>query len=121
MEKYVLFNTRDTMLRISQTQIVRFSANGNYTDMFLTTGKKFTFTSGLGQMKQHLETSLKEDARYFVRLGKSAIINLRFVYRIDLQNHILELYDPVTDKFFRLEVSKGALKKLKDFLRKEYG
>jgi DNA-binding LytR/AlgR family response regulator len=87
--------------------------------MVLTTGKKFTFTSRLGIIKQNLETSLKEDARYFVRLGKSAIINLRFVYRIDLQKQILELYDSATGNFFKLKVSKESLKSLKDFLRTE--
>jgi DNA-binding LytR/AlgR family response regulator len=119
MEKYVLFNTRDTLLRVSQAQIAWFGADKNYTNMITTMGKKFTFTSGLGVIKSHLEASLKEDARYFVRLGKSAIINLRLVHQIDLQKQLLELYAPATGNFFRLKVSKESLKELKKFLIKE--
>ncbi|MDR1594170.1 MAG: LytTR family transcriptional regulator [Prevotellaceae bacterium] len=118
-EKYIIFNTRDMLLRISQSQIMCFCADKNYTDMFLTTGRKFTFTYGLSAMQKHLEESLKEDVRYFVRLGKSAIANLQFVYRIDLLKQILELYDPVNNKYFTLKVSKESLKSLKQFFKEE--
>jgi DNA-binding LytR/AlgR family response regulator len=67
-------------------------------------------------MKTYLEQSLKDDVRHFVRLGKSAIVNLELVYRIDLLKHTLELYDPVTGNLFKLKVSKVSLKELKDFL-----
>ncbi|MDR3250654.1 MAG: LytTR family transcriptional regulator [Tannerella sp.] len=114
MEKYVYFNSRDTLFRIALSRIVYFEADKNYTNLYLTNGQKLVFTFGLGAMKTYLETSLKTDAQCFVRIGKSLIINPNYVYKIDLLKQSLQLYDEVSGKLFTLSAAKGALRELKE-------
>ena len=118
MEKYIYFNSRDSLFRIALSRIVYFEADKNYTNLCLNNGQKLVFTFGLGAMKDYLETSMKEDARIFVRIGKSLIVNLNYVYKIDLLKQSLQLYDNVTQQTFTLPAAKGALKELKELYRK---
>jgi DNA-binding LytR/AlgR family response regulator len=114
MEKYIFFNSRDTLFRVALFRIVYFEADKNYTNLHLTNGQKLVFTFGLGAMKDYLEKNMKEDAQSFVRIGKSLIVNLNYVYKIDILKQVLQLYDAKTNKIFELPVSKGALKDLKE-------
>jgi DNA-binding LytR/AlgR family response regulator len=114
MEKYVYFNSRDTLFRIALSRIVYFEADKNYTNLYLTNGQKLVFTFGLGAMKTYLETNMKTNTFRFVRIGKSLIINPDYVYKIDLLKQTLQLYDEVTGKLFTLSAAKGALKELKE-------
>jgi DNA-binding LytR/AlgR family response regulator len=114
MEKYICFNSRDTFFRIALSRIVYFEADKNYTNLHQTNGQKLVFTFGLGAMKDYLEINLKEDAKNFARVGKSLIVNLNHIYKIDVLKQSLQLYDAVTNKTFTLPVSKGVLKDLKD-------
>jgi len=112
--RYIYFNSRDTFLRVSLSQIVWFSADKNYTFLQLLNGQKLVFTFSLQKMEQYLSEKLKKDASIFVRIGKSYIINLNYVHQIDIVKQKLHLFDPVTSKSFILEVSKEALKKLRE-------
>jgi len=112
-QRYIYFNSRDTLFRIALSQIVCFSADKNYTLMQLTNGQKLAFTFSLQKMEQYLSEKLSEDAKIFARIGKSYIINLNYVYQIDIVKQKLHLYDPVTSKSFVLEVSKEALRNLR--------
>lgn len=118
MEKYVYFNSRDTLFRIALSRIVYFEAEKNYTTLYLNNGQKLVFTFGLGAMKDYLENSMKEDARIFARIGKSLIVNLNHVYKIDLLKQSLQLYDNLTQQTFIISAAKGALKELKELYRK---
>lgn len=111
--KYIYFNSRDAFYRIELSRIVYFEADKNYTSLFLNNGQKLVFTFSLSVMQGYLIENLREDARNFVRIGKSYIINLNFVYQINLLKQILKLYDGETHKEFTLSVSKEALKNLR--------
>jgi len=111
--KYIYFNSRDSFFRIALSQIIFFSADKNYTLLQLTNGQKLIFTFSLQKMEQYLAEKLNEDAKMFARIGKSYIINLNYVYRIDIVKQKLFLFDAVSQKEFRLELSKEALKNLR--------
>ena len=111
--RYIYFNSRDTLFRIALSQIVCFSADKNYTFLQLTNGQKLVFTFSLQKMEQYLSEKLNEDAKMFARIGKSYIINLNYVYQIDIVKQKLHLLDPVTSKSFVLEISKEALRNLR--------
>lgn len=69
----------------------------------------------LSQMQQVLTASLKENAQIFARIGKKHIINHGYIFQISVQRQKLILGDG--ERFsYTLEVSKEALKKLKDIL-----
>jgi len=113
LNRYIYFNSRDTFFRIALSQIVCFSADKNYTLLQLTNGQKLVFTFSLQKMEQYLSEKLNEDAKIFARIGKSYIINLSYVYQIDIVKQKLHLLDPAAQKSFVLDVSKEALKNLR--------
>jgi len=113
-QRYIYFNSRDTFFRIALAQIAYFLADKNYTLLQLTNGQKLMFTFSLQKMEQYLAEKLNEDAKIFARIGKSFIINLHYVYQIDIVKQKLHLFDPATQKSFTLEVSKEALKNLRN-------
>lgn len=114
MKNYYLYlNSRDEFLRIDIRKIVFFEADGNYTNIVLVNQLKGVVCMNLARMQQVLSDRLKEQASIFARVGKKHIINLTYVYQINVLKQRLVLSDG--DNFtFSLEVSKEALKNLKD-------
>lgn len=114
MKKIFLYlNSRDELLRIDISKIVYIESDGNYTNIILANKMKGVVGMNLARMQQVLAESLKEHARMFVRIGKKHIINHNYVYQINLVGHRLILSDG--ENFaYQLDISKDALKKLKD-------
>jgi DNA-binding LytR/AlgR family response regulator len=92
---------------------VYFSADKNYTLLQLNNGQKLVFTFSLQKMEQYLSEKLKDDAKVFARIGKSYIINLSYVYQIDIIKQKVKLFVIPVQKEFSLPVSKEALKNLR--------
>ena len=110
--EYLYINSRDELLRIDISKIVYFESNGNYTTIVLANKIKSTASMNLAQMEKALEVRLKEKARQFARLGKRFIINLNYVYDVNIARQTLLLTNSQTFAF-QMPVSKEALKKLK--------
>ncbi len=95
------------------TKIVYFEAGGHYTNFTLTNKMKGAVLMNLTQMQDTLARNLQEQARIFARVGKRFIINLSYVYHIDVAHQKLMLTDG--ERFaYQMPVSKEALKKLKE-------
>lgn len=110
---YLHLNSRDEFLRIDISKIVYFEADGNYTNIVLANKLKGVVCMNLAHMQDVLSKSLKENANIFARVGKKHIINHTFIYQINTLHQRLVLSDG--ENFaFQLEVSKDALKKLKE-------
>lgn len=114
MKNYYLYlNSRDELLRIDISKIVFFEADGNYTNIILANQLKGVVCMNLARMQQVLSERLREQATIFARIGKKHIVNLSYVYQINVLRQRLVLSDG--EHFtFSLEVSKEALKHLKD-------
>lgn len=112
---YLYLNTRDELLRIDISSIVFFAADGNYTDIVLANGIKGTVCMNLACMQRLLSERLKEQASIFVRVGKKHIVNINSIYRISVLRQKLDLSDG-RHFAFSLDVSKEALKALKDLM-----
>lgn len=106
---------RDELLRIDMDKIVYFQADGNYTDIVMANGQHASICMNLASMEKVLADNYKERSSLFARVGKSAIVNLVYVYHINLLRHRLVLSDGATFSF-NIEVSKEALKKLKEIM-----
>lgn len=115
--EYLFLNSRDELLRIDISQIVYFEANGNYTNIYLCNKLKGTVCMNLSRMQEALTAQLKEKATRFARVGKSYIINLNYVYSIQILKQRLVLSDQSTFAF-QVSISKEALKALRDLLLK---
>jgi len=115
--EYLLLNSRDELLRIDISNIVYFEADGNYTNVYLCNKLKGTVCMNLSRMQQALTAQLKDKATRFARIGKSYIINLNYVYSIQILKQRLILSDQSTFAF-QVSVSKEALKALRDLFLK---
>ena len=115
-QQRLIFNTRDEMLRIDVERIVYIEADGNYSDIVTCNKLKSSMCMNLGQMEAALEERLKpKNMRCFARIGKKYIVNLKYVYRIVPLKKQLVLTD-FTNFTYQLDVSRDALKRLKEMM-----
>ena len=118
--KYLYLNSRDELYRIDTSKIVYFEAEGNYTNVVLSNKLRGSVCMNLAQMQQVLSDSLKEAASVFARVGKRHIVNLSYVYQISVLRQKLILSDGEVFTY-QLNVSKEALKKLKELFVNSIG
>lgn len=114
-QKLVFFNSRDTLLRLDVSKIVYFEGDGNYTYIVTVNKLRPSVCMNLSEMEKALASQLGDDAKTFMRIGKRFIINMQFVYQINVlkQQLILSDYDHFA---FQVNISKEALKKMKDLM-----
>ena len=111
--EYLYLNSRDELLRIDITKIAYFESDGNYTYIVLANGLKGVVTKNPAQVQNLLSDKLKERATRFARIGKRYIVNLNFVYQINVLQQKLVLSDGLMFAY-TLNISKESLKALKE-------
>lgn len=104
------------LFRVPTDDIAYIEASGNYCDVHLFNGESVTMTFQLHYFVEALE-KLKQN--FFMRVGKSLIVNKNFVYSINITNQDLKLMDHRLHQVFKLRASKEALKELKTILEQE--
>lgn len=92
------------------------SADGNYSDVYLTNGKLHKMTFKLHFFDEKLQ--LLAD-KMFVRVGKSLIVNRNYIYVINTVSQEMLLSGNRLRVDFKLKASKEALKQLKTLMEKE--
>ena len=111
----LFFNSRDELLRIDSAKIVYFEADGNYTDIIMVNKLRAAVCMNLGEMEKTLAAQIGDEAKRFMRIGKRFIINMRYVYQVNVLKQQLVLSD--YDHFaFQVSISKDALRKMKDLM-----
>lgn len=114
----VYFNTRDEMVKINLHNVVYFQADRNYTDIYFINGAHITLTTGLVNIEKMLdEPKLNGLLPAFIRLGRSFIVNPIYIFHINVLKQELVLSDTVQTHMYRLQVSRDALKKLKELYK----
>ena len=112
---FIFFNSRDELQRIDVSKIVYFEADGNYTDIVMVNKLRASICMNLGEMERAVAAQIGDDAKIFMRIGKRFIINMRYVYSINVLKQQLVLSD--YDHFaFQVSISKDALKKMKELM-----
>lgn len=94
------------LFRVPTEDIAYIEASGNYCDVYLFNGEAVTMTFQLHYFVEALE---KLRQNFFVRVGKSLIVNKNFVYSINITNQDLKLMDHRMSQWFKLRASKEAL------------
>ena len=109
------FNTRDELNRIDVSKIVYFEADGNYTTVVMVNKLRAAICMNLGEMEKALTEQLGPEDRTFMRIGKRFIINMQYIYQINVlkQQLILSDYDHFA---FQISISKEALRKVKELM-----
>lgn len=104
------------LFRVPTEDIAYIEASGNYCDVHLFNGEAVTMTF---QLHYFVEALSQLRQNFFVRVGKSLIVNKNFVYGINITSQDLKFMDHRMNQTFRLKASKEALKELKTILEQE--
>lgn len=113
--EYLYINTRDELLRFDCSKIVYMEGDGNYTNIVLVNKLKASVCMNLSDMQRLISESLRERATIFARIGKRFIVNLNYIYHINVLRQSLTVTD-VVHFAFQLGISKEALKQLKQVM-----
>lgn len=114
-QQKIYFNSRDKLIRIEVQKIVYFEGDGNYTYIVTANKHKVCITLNLTHTEEALAAQLGDNAKQFMRIGKRFIVNMNYIYQIDIQKQVLMLSD--CERFlFQLPVSKEALKTVKELV-----
>jgi DNA-binding LytR/AlgR family response regulator len=115
MQKRIYFNSRNKLIRLDIDKIVYFEGDGNYTYVVTANKQKICLTLNLSHTEEALASQLGDVAKQFMRIGKRFIVNMNYIYQVDIQKQILMLSD--CERFlFQMPVSKEALKVVKDLV-----
>jgi len=112
--KNLIFKYRDELIQVNPDDIVYFQADGNYSIMVLTSRKEQLLTMNLSKVQLMLDEQLGTQPALFERIGRDLIIKKAYLFSIQVLRKKLILAVPNSEKYFELQVSKEALKKLKE-------
>ena len=114
-QQRIYFNSRDKLIRIDIQKIVYFEGDGNYTYIVTANKQKVCVTINLSHTEDALATQLGDSAKQFMRIGKRFIVNMNYIYQVDIQRQTLMLSD-CEHFLFQMPVSKEALKTVKELV-----
>ncbi len=117
--EWLRISTSTELVRVATDEIVYVRADGNYSDLVLTNGKSRKMTFQLhffDEVFQQLQNNI------FVRVGRSLIVNKRYIHVINLTEQILVFSgQQIKSDIKPINVSREALKQLKELLENEKG
>ena len=111
----IYFNSRDRLIRLDIQRIVYFESDGNYTYIVTANKQRICITMNLAHTEEALASQLGESAKQFMRIGKRLIVNMNYIYQINIQKQALMLSD-CEHFLFQIPVSKEALKTVKELV-----
>lgn len=114
-KQLIFFTSRDELSRIDIDRIAYFEGDGNYTNIVTANKLKAVIGMNLSQMEKTLAERLGGQATIFMRVGKRFIINMNYVFQVNVAKQRLVLSDQ-QGFAFQLPVSKEALKKVKEIM-----
>ena len=115
--KKICINNRDEMIMIFVDNIAYILADGNYTKISYITGMQVVLSLGISKVEKIISDSYASSVCPFVRLGRSVIINQRFLYNINIPKHRLLLTDG-EHECLALQMPKQILKDYKTLIAK---
>lgn len=115
---HLYFNTRDELLKVPLSQVVYFEAEGNYSAIYFRNGLQSQVLASLNTIERLISNSFKlqnqDEHLAFIRIGRRYIVNIEYIYHINIPKQKLLLTDFVSAQAYELNVSKEALKNLKN-------
>lgn len=116
----ICLSSRDELLIIDLDKVAFFKANGNYTELSYMTGQKVMMSLGLAKAEELIKKSLpKENPSSFVKLGRSIIINEKFLTHISTLKQKVILSDG-GDLSYSISIPKQLLRKYKELINKKF-
>ena len=128
--EWLRISTSTELVRVATDEIVYVRADGNYSDLVLTNGQRRKMTFQLhffDEVFQQLQNNM------FVRVGRSLIVNKRYIYVINLTEQQLilsggHIKEPIVfygqskaDSPQSVSLAREGLRQLKELLENEKG
>lgn len=115
LNKVIVISKGTELLRIPADRLVFVSAEGNYSEVVTQDNRKRIVSFQLGQIEDMIGDQLGDEGSNFIRLGRGLIINLDFVYWVDVAKQTLILSD-CAGCYHELTASREVLIKLKAYI-----
>lgn len=104
-DKTYSFRAYNSTLVVKTADIAYVKADGNYSNMFLSSGNEELIFERLGEIAQKLvNTSI-------IRAGKSHLINKEYIYKVEYKKRICILQTPA-DIQYKVALSSGGIEEL---------
>lgn len=116
----ICYNSRDELLVVDLDQVAYIQAGGNYTLIVYITGQKETITAGISKVELMIAKAYERGiSSPFVRIGRSVIINLHYLRRINvLKNNVL--LGDVNHQSLQLAIPKSLIRGFKEYIENKY-
>ena len=117
--EWLRISTSNMMVRVATNEIVYVKADGNYSDLVLTNGN----TRNMPFQLHYFDEAFQQlHNNMFVRIGRSLIVNKRYIFIIDLTGQMLILSgQEIKGEIKPIRASREALKQLKEQIENEKG
>lgn len=112
---YIIILKGTEFLRVPQDKLVYISSEGNYSNVVTVDNRQRLVTFQLGQLEGMIGEQLGEKGSHFLRIGRSLIINIDYIYLIDVSKQQLVLSD-CAGCYHELSASREVLIKLKAYM-----
>ena len=112
---YIIISKGTEFLRVPQDKLVYISSEGNYSNVVTVDNRQRLVTFQLGQLEGMIGEQLGEKGSHFLRIGRSLIINIDYIYLIDISKQQLVLSD-CSGCYHELSASREVLIKLKAYM-----
>lgn len=112
---HIIISKGTEFLRVPQDKLVYISSEGNYSNVVTVDNRQRLVTFQLGQLEGMIGEQLGEKGSHFLRIGRSLIINIDYIYLIDISKQQLVLSD-CAGCYHELSASREVLIKLKAYM-----
>ena len=103
------------LLRVPAERLIYIAADGNYSYVVTQDGRKAMVSFQLGQIEDMIDEQLGEAGSRFSRMGRGLIINMDYVYSIEISKQTVVLSDCLHFRH-ELSASREVLIKLKAYI-----
>lgn len=113
MKELIFSNSGTELLKVHPEDIIYIEADGNYCRMHLRGGFEQQLWFNRQKFISIISSQLRDEKPTFIVVGRSFIINLAYIFRINPVQSELVLFDSVKPEQMSLHASQEALNKLK--------
>ena len=113
MKELIFSNSCTELLKVRPEDIVYIEADGNYCRMYLRGGFEQQLWFNRQRFISIISKQLRDEKPTFIVVGRSYIINLAYIFRINPVQSELILFDSSKPEQISLHASQEALNKLK--------
>lgn len=113
MKELIFSNSGTELLKVHPEDIIYIEADGNYCRMHLRGGFEQQLWFNRQRFISIISSQLRDEKPTFIVVGRSFIINLAYIFRINPVQSELVLFDSIKPEQMSLHASQEALNKLK--------